>query len=92
MSSGEPNFKQLGNEEFRKGAYLKAAALYTRGLKLDPGNAVLLRSVSCSASMHVHTCLLLCTPNRMHLWSLWCPPQGADQLEHTGLVAAGQRT
>ena len=45
MSSGEPDFKQLGNEEFRKGAYLKAAALYTKGLKLDPGNAVLLRSV-----------------------------------------------
>lgn len=45
MSSGEPDFKQLGNEEFRNGAYLKAAALYTKGLKLYPGNAVLLRSV-----------------------------------------------
>ena len=52
MSSGEPDFKQLGNEEFRKGAYLKAAALYTKGLKLDPGNAVLLRSVPAHAFAH----------------------------------------
>ena len=43
MSSSESDFKELGNLEYKKGAYLKAAAIYTRGLKADPSNAVLLR-------------------------------------------------
>ena len=62
MSSGEPDFKQLGNAEFRKGAFLKAAALYTKGLKLDPGNAVLLRSVPACACKHMRPRLLPCSP------------------------------
>ncbi|KAK9840933.1 hypothetical protein WJX81_001084 [Elliptochloris bilobata] len=53
MSSCEPDFKQLGNTEFRNGAYLKAAALYTRGLKADPGNAVLL-SNRCACLLKLH--------------------------------------
>ena len=60
--ANKPNFKQLGNEEFRKGAYLKAAALYTKGLKLDPGNAVLLRSVPDRACLLMRLRLLPCRP------------------------------
>lgn len=36
-------FKDKGNAEYREGRFLKAAALYTQGLKADPGNAVLYR-------------------------------------------------
>lgn len=36
-------FKDQGNVEHRSGNHLKAAALYTQGLKADPGNAVLFR-------------------------------------------------
>jgi len=35
------SFKDLGNEEYKKGNWLKAAALYTKGIKEDPENAVL---------------------------------------------------
>ncbi|KAL4452164.1 hypothetical protein ABPG75_007826 [Micractinium tetrahymenae] len=35
------DFKEKGNVEYRAGRFLKAAALYTQGLKADPGNAVL---------------------------------------------------
>ena len=37
------SFKDLGNEEYKKGNWLKAAALYTKGIKEDPENAVLFR-------------------------------------------------
>ncbi|KAL6847247.1 hypothetical protein ACP4OV_023100 [Aristida adscensionis] len=33
--------KDQGNEQFKAGSYLKAAALYTQAIKLDPGNATL---------------------------------------------------
>ncbi|KAJ9532757.1 hypothetical protein QJQ45_010876 [Haematococcus lacustris] len=33
--------KNQGNEHFQNGDWLKAAALYTQALKLDPDNAVL---------------------------------------------------
>lgn len=36
-------FKEKGNAEYRSGRYLKAAALYTQGIKADPSNAVLYR-------------------------------------------------
>ncbi|KAL4426110.1 hypothetical protein ABPG77_002696 [Micractinium sp. CCAP 211/92] len=35
------DFKDKGNIEYRAGRFLKAAALYTQGLKADPTNAVL---------------------------------------------------
>jgi Flp pilus assembly protein TadD len=35
--------KDQGNEEFRQGNYLKAAALYTKAIKEEPQNAVLYR-------------------------------------------------
>lgn len=35
------SFRDQGNDEFRKGNYLKAAALYTRAIKEDPENAAL---------------------------------------------------
>lgn len=37
------SFKDQGNEEYKKGNWLKAAALYTKGIKEDPDNAVLYR-------------------------------------------------
>ena len=49
--------KEQGNEEFRRENYLKAAALYTKGLKEDPGNAVLLRSHS--VQLQLDWCLAL---------------------------------
>ena len=41
------SWKDQGNAEYKAGNWLKAAALYSKGLKEDPGNAVLLR---CAAS------------------------------------------
>jgi tetratricopeptide (TPR) repeat protein len=35
--------KDQGNEQFKSGSYLKAAALYTQAIKLDPDNAALYR-------------------------------------------------
>lgn len=35
--------KEQANAEFAKEQYLKAAALYTKAIKLDPQNAVLYR-------------------------------------------------
>jgi tetratricopeptide (TPR) repeat protein len=35
--------KDQGNEQFKAGSYLKAAALYTQAIKLDPDNATLYR-------------------------------------------------
>ncbi|GMH44069.1 hypothetical protein BSKO_12003 [Bryopsis sp. KO-2023] len=32
--------KEEGNNEFKQGNYLKAAAVYTKGIKIDPKNAV----------------------------------------------------
>ena len=37
------SFKDLGNEEYKSGNWLKAAAMYTKGIKEDPDNAVLYR-------------------------------------------------
>jgi tetratricopeptide (TPR) repeat protein len=34
-------FREEGNEEFRRGNYLKAAAAYTKAMKEDPGSAAL---------------------------------------------------
>ncbi len=39
----ELSLKDQGNEEFKKGGYLKAAALYTKAIKEDPSNHVLYR-------------------------------------------------
>ena len=33
--------KELGNKEYKCGAYLKAAGLYTKAIKKDPNNHVL---------------------------------------------------
>eukprot|EP00803_Ostreobium_quekettii_P006900 evm.model.scf_1013.2 EVM.evm.TU.scf_1013.2 scf_1013:16807-22244(+) len=38
---GEPSLRQRGNDAFKKGDYLRAAATYTRAIKEDPENAVL---------------------------------------------------
>lgn len=35
--------KDQGNSDFKKGNYLKAAAAYTKGIKLEPENAVFYR-------------------------------------------------
>ena len=40
---GDLSWKDQGNKEFKAGNWLKAAALYTKGLKDSPGDAVLLR-------------------------------------------------
>ena len=40
---GETSLKDKGNEFFKAGNYLKAAALYTQAIKLDPSNPTLYR-------------------------------------------------
>lgn len=40
---GELSLKDKGNEFFKAGNYLKAAALYTQAIKLDPSNPTLYR-------------------------------------------------
>jgi hypothetical protein len=42
-SSAAEQLKEQGNAEHRNGNYLKAAALYTQGIKLQADNAVLYR-------------------------------------------------
>ena len=37
------SFKEQGNAEYKSGRFLKAAALYTQGLKADPNSSVLYR-------------------------------------------------
>ena len=44
--------KDQGNEQFKAGSYLKAAALYTQAIKLDPDNAALYRYLL-SSSPHL---------------------------------------
>lgn len=39
----EISLKEQGNEFFKAGNYLKAAALYTQAIKKDPSNATLYR-------------------------------------------------
>lgn len=39
----EISLKDKGNEFFKGGNYLKAAALYTQAIKLDPSNPTLYR-------------------------------------------------
>lgn len=39
----ESSLKDQGNEFFKSGNYLKAAALYTQAIKLDPSNHTLYR-------------------------------------------------
>ena len=39
----EQSLKDQGNEFFKSGNYLKAAALYTHAIKQDPNNATLYR-------------------------------------------------
>jgi tetratricopeptide (TPR) repeat protein len=39
----EKSLKEKGNEFFKAGNFLKAAALYTQAIKLDPSNATLYR-------------------------------------------------
>lgn len=41
----EPSLKDKGNEFFKAGNYLKAAALYTQAIKLDPSNHALYRYI-----------------------------------------------
>ena len=42
--------KDQGNAQFKSGSYLKAAALYTQAIKLDPDNAALYRYLFSSPS------------------------------------------
>lgn len=39
----QPSFKDQGNDEYKAGNWLKAAALYSKAIKEDPSNAVLYR-------------------------------------------------
>lgn len=41
-----PSYRELGNSEYKAGNYLKAAALYTKGLKEEPSSAVLYRCLT----------------------------------------------
>lgn len=41
--SDEVSLKDQGNEFFKSGNYLKAAALYTQAIKQDPSNPTLYR-------------------------------------------------
>lgn len=41
----ETSLKDKGNEFFKAGNYLKAAALYTQAIKQDPQNPALYRSL-----------------------------------------------
>lgn len=43
VSGSEMSLKDQGNEFFKSGKYLKAAALYTQAIKLDPSNPTLYR-------------------------------------------------
>jgi len=66
--------KDQGNAEFKKGSYLKAAALYSQAVKQDPNNAVLYRLVATSLSGHAKCYqFLLCRKRvlclRLCLWS-----------------------
>ncbi len=42
-SAASAALKDQGNEQFKAGNYLKAAALYTQAIKLDPDNPTLYR-------------------------------------------------
>ena len=42
-SGSEMSLKDQGNEFFKSGKYLKAAALYTQAIKQDPSNPTLYR-------------------------------------------------
>jgi hypothetical protein len=46
--------KDQGNEQFKSGSYLKAAALYTQAIKLDPDNATLYRFLSAPSTLPPH--------------------------------------
>ena len=48
VTEGEVSLKDQGNEFFKAGNYLKAAALYTQAIKQDPNNATLYRFASYS--------------------------------------------
>ena len=42
-AGGVESLKDKGNEQFKAGNYLKAAALYTQAIKQDPQNPTLFR-------------------------------------------------
>lgn len=50
-SKREVSLKDQGNEFFKAGNYLKAAALYTQAIKQDPSNPTLYR---CFDAINVH--------------------------------------
>ena len=39
----EPSLKDQGNDEYKKGNFLKAAGLYSKAIRQDPDNEVLYR-------------------------------------------------
>lgn len=45
MPAAADALREQGNAEFKAGAFLKAAATYTKALQADSGNAVLYRCV-----------------------------------------------
>lgn len=48
----EMSLKDKGNEFFKAGNYLKAAALYTQAIKQDPSNPTLYRYNGCSINQN----------------------------------------
>jgi hypothetical protein len=61
--SPSATLKDQGNEQFKSGSYLKAAALYTQAIKLDPDNATLYRFLSAPPlSLLLLLILILCRP------------------------------
>lgn len=44
-SKAEVSLKDQGNEFFKAGNYLKAAAIYTQAIKKDPSNPTLYRLI-----------------------------------------------
>uniref|UniRef100_M1ACQ4 Heat shock protein 70 (HSP70)-interacting protein n=1 Tax=Solanum tuberosum TaxID=4113 RepID=M1ACQ4_SOLTU len=53
-AKSETSLKDQGNEFFKAGNYLKAAALYTQAIKKDPSNATLYRSIEEHLSFSVN--------------------------------------
>jgi hypothetical protein len=48
MTAAGDALKEEGNAFYKNKEWLKSAAIYTKGIKIDPDNAVLYRCVSCS--------------------------------------------
>lgn len=78
----ESSLKDQGNEFFKSGNYLKAAALYTQAIKLDPSNHTLYRYFFLISTLQVflhqvsvyidaHTRVYKCVGTSVHVVRLY---------------------